>query len=138
MQISVNHIDTACILLEINGSRILNDPTLDNAGKINHHGFSAISLKTENPVYLQNGLMNINLVLLSHHQHKDNFDHKGKEFALTVSKIISTKQAIAALKGVTGLDNREVCRIDTDKCSNLKIIAVPSQHHPWLLPVFCG
>lgn len=32
MNISVTHIDTACILLEIGGYRIVTDPTLDNRG----------------------------------------------------------------------------------------------------------
>ena len=43
MKVNITHIDTACILLEINGYRILTDPTLDSAGKLYHHGFGSIS-----------------------------------------------------------------------------------------------
>jgi len=136
MKINITHIDTACILLEINGYRILTDPALDNAGKLYHHGFGSVSRKTENPAMQKTTLNNIDLILLSHHQHKDNFDNKGKEFALTISKIISTKQASKAIQGIIGLDNWETCKIETDKVSNLKITATPAQHHPWWLPEF--
>lgn len=139
MKIKITHIDTACILLEINGFRILTDPTLDNAGKLYHHGFGSMSRKTENPALQVTELNNIDLILLSHHQHKDNFDNRGKEFALSVPKIISTKKASKELKGVTGLDIWETCRIETNKCSNLRITATPAQHHPWWLPeIFAG
>ena len=136
MKINITHIDTACILLEINGFRILTDPVLDNAGKMYHHGFGSVSQKTENPALQLSELGDIDLILLSHHQHKDNLDNTGKKFALTVPKIISTKQASKALNGVTGLDNWESCKIETEKCKNLKITATPAQHHPWWLPEF--
>lgn len=139
MKINITHIDTACILLDINGFRILTDPALDDAGKLYHHGFGSVSRKTENPALQISELHKIDLILLSHHQHKDNFDNKGKEFALSVPTIISTKKASKELKGVTGLDDWETCRVKTDKCSNLKITATPAQHHPWWLPeIFLG
>ncbi len=136
MKINITHIDTACVLLEINGYRILTDPALDNAGGLYHHGFGAMSRKTENPAIPKRELNNIDLVLLSHHQHKDNFDNKGRELALTVSKIISTKQASKEITGVMGLDDWETCEVETDKCLNLKVTATPAQHHPWWLPEF--
>jgi L-ascorbate metabolism protein UlaG (beta-lactamase superfamily) len=136
MKINITHIDTACILLEINGFKILTDPTLDHAGKLYHHGYGAISRKTDEPAVLPSSLKDVDLILLSHHQHKDNFDHAGKEFSQTVSTIISTKQASKELKNIIGLDNWETHKIETDKVSNLKITAIPAQHHPWWLPEF--
>jgi L-ascorbate metabolism protein UlaG (beta-lactamase superfamily) len=70
--IAITHIDTACILLEINGFRILTDPTLDNAGRLYYHGYGAVSRKTDNPALPVSGLQDIDLILLNHHQHKDN------------------------------------------------------------------
>src|ERR1700746_2730699 len=136
MKVNITHIDTACILLEINEYRILTDPTLDNAGKFYYHGFGSVSRKTENPALQKTNLSNIDLILLSHHQHKDNFDHKGREFASSISKIISTKQASKTIPSIIGLDNWDVYGIDTNKVSNLKITAPPAQHHPWWLPEF--
>lgn len=134
--ITITHIDTACILLEINGYRILTDPTLDDAGKIYHHGFGTFSRKTENPALHPEDLKNVDLVLLSHHQHKDNFDNRGKAFTMTVPKIISTRQASKDLEGVTGLDDWECCAIETPKIRGLRITATPAQHRPSWIPEF--
>ncbi|SFD22144.1 L-ascorbate metabolism protein UlaG, beta-lactamase superfamily [Chitinophaga sp. CF118] len=136
MNITVTHIDTACILLEIDGYRIMTDPTLDNAGQFYYHGYGAASRKTENPAYPITGINNIDLILLSHHQHKDNFDNNGKSFTKNVANVISTKNASKALSGVIGLDNWQTQKIETDKIKNLRITATPAQHHPGWIPEF--
>lgn len=137
MKISITHIDTACILLEINGYKILTDPTLDDAGGFYYHGSGSFSRKTENPA-LQSGMLDgIDLILLSHHQHKDNFDKKGKAFALKYpEKIISTIPASKAIPGITGLADWQSKAVEAPKLSNLKITATPAQHHPWWVPEF--
>lgn len=136
MEIKITHIDTACILLEINGFKILTDPTLDKAGKLYHHGYGTFSRKTENPAIQDVDLHDVDLVILSHHQHKDNFDIRGKAFTASVSKVISTKAAGKVLSNVTGLDDWESVAIETEKLSNLKITATPAQHHPSWVPGF--
>lgn len=136
MSIAITHIDTACILLEINGFKIMTDPALDQAGKLYHHGFGAFSRKTDSPVMKPLDLSEIDLVLLSHHQHKDNLDHKGKEFLLTVPTVLSTIPASKAIPHVTGLKDWETHEINTPKVANLKITATPAQHRPGWLPHF--
>jgi len=136
MNITFTHIDTACILLNINGYKILTDPTLDNAGKLYHHGFGALSRKTSNPGLTANDLQDVDLILLSHHQHKDNFDTKGQEFASHVSLILSTPKAAKDIKGIKGLQNWQTYAVHTTKVPGLKITATPAQHHPSWLPVF--
>ena len=134
--ISITHIDTACMLLEINGYRILTDPTLDAAGKLYYHGYGSFSRKTSDPALDAGTLKNIDLVLLSHHQHKDNLDVKGKAFALTVPMILSTRPAAKAIKGITGMDVWQTISINTSKIPGLKITATPAQHHPSWVPEF--
>ncbi|MBL0742687.1 MBL fold metallo-hydrolase [Chryseolinea lacunae] len=134
--ITLTHIDTACMLLEINGYKILTDPTLDRAGKIYYHGYGTFSRKTSDPVWNEGDLDGIDLVLLSHHQHKDNFDNNGKKLTSTVQTVISTKAARRAMPGTIGLDDWESIAIDTPKVPNLKITATPAQHHPWWIPEF--
>ena len=136
MKVQITHIDTACILLEINGYRILTDPTLDKAGGFYYHGYGSASSKTSNPAMPISDLQNIDLILLSHHQHKDNFDNKGKEYARGISKVISTVAASKALNGIIGLKNWQTYNIETDRVRNLRITATPAQHHPWWLPEF--
>lgn len=136
MNITITHIDTACILLEINGYRILTDPTLDNAGHWYHHGFGAVSRKTDAPAVPAGGLTDVDLVLLSHHQHKDNFDYNGQVFTSKVNTVISTRNAAKAISGIIGLDHWETYAVDTPKVSRLRITATPAQHHPWWIPEF--
>lgn len=137
MQVTITHIDTACILLEINGYRILTDPTLDKAGGFYYHGYGAASRKTDNPALPVTGLEAIDLILLSHHQHKDNLDNTGRALLeRSGATILSTKKAAAAINGVTGLDNWQTVPIKTSKVKNLRITATPAQHHPWWIPEF--
>jgi L-ascorbate metabolism protein UlaG (beta-lactamase superfamily) len=136
VNLSITHIDTACVLLDINGYRILTDPTLDCAGKLYYHGSGTFSRKTENPALQIEQLPKIDLVLLSHHQHKDNFDTKGQEFTKTVPTVISTKSAAQALPGIIGLNDWESYRLPTQAVTNLTITATPARHHPWWVPEF--
>mgnify|MGYP003576787994 CR=1 FL=1 len=136
MNTSITHIDTACILLEINGFRILTDPTLDRAGNFYHHGYGGVSKKTDNPALSMDDLKDIDLILLSHHQHKDNLDIAGTKFAQQFEHIISTKAARQLLPQAIGLDDWEYVDVKTDKVTNLKITATPAQHHPSWIPQF--
>lgn len=136
MTLNITHIDTACILLELNGYKILTDPTLDKAGKLYYHGSGSFSRKTDDPAITMNRLHDVDLVLLSHHQHKDNFDNNGKKFAQNVPLILSTKPAARAIKGVTGLNDWESYKISTPQVPGLTITATPAQHHPWWVPEF--
>jgi L-ascorbate metabolism protein UlaG (beta-lactamase superfamily) len=134
--LTITHIDTACILIEINGYRILTDPTLDKAGQWYYHGSGSFSKKIESPAIEAEQLPPIDLVLLSHHQHKDNFDNNGKAYAMRVPVILSTKSAAAAISGITGLSNWQSFSIFDKRIGELKITATPAQHHPWWLPEF--
>ena len=136
MGISITHIDTACIILDINGYRIMTDPVLDSPGKRYHFGYGIFSKKTSKPALNIEQIGKIDLILLSHHQHKDNFDKKGKEFAKNVSRIITTKPGAKTMSNAVGLDNWENIKIETSKVPGLKITATPAQHHPWWLPEF--
>ena len=97
MEISITHIDTACILLQIGEYKILTDPVLDQPGQKYHHGFGAISSKTERPAMDPQALKGIDLLLLSHHQHWDNFDAGGRMLAAEIPLVLSTKAAGKAL-----------------------------------------
>jgi L-ascorbate metabolism protein UlaG (beta-lactamase superfamily) len=136
MTIRITHIDTACMLIEINGYKILTDPTLDNAGKLYYHGSGGFSRKTGSPALAIDQLNDVDLVLLSHHQHKDNYDINGKKFSLTVPLILSTRPAAKQIKGITGLADWETYKVNTGKVAGLKITATPAQHHPWWVPEF--
>ncbi len=132
----ITYIDTASVIIDINGFRILTDPVFDNPGKLYHFGHGATSRKTDTPTLTPQEVGDIDLVLLSHHQHQDNLDNKGKSFIKNIKQVISTKAAAREFDNVTGLDNWETIEIKTNKVKGLSVTAVPAQHHPWWLPEF--
>lgn len=136
MDISITHIDTACILLEIGSFKILTDPTLDGAGGRYYHGFGAVSRKTEEPALPAAGLKDIDLILLSHDQHKDNLDNKGRAFTESFPYVLSTPAAARRMKNVIGLDTWDTHVVRTSKVPGLRITATPAQHRPAWIPEF--
>lgn len=136
MQLSVTHIDTACMLLEIDGLRIVTDPVFDAPGKWYHHGFGAWSKKTDAPALTPEQILPVDLVLLSHHQHQDNFDTAGKIFADKIPLVLSTPAAQKAIPHIHGLTSWEAFTVHTPNGNKLRITAVPAQHHPGWMPAF--
>jgi L-ascorbate metabolism protein UlaG (beta-lactamase superfamily) len=136
MKVSITHIDTACMLIDVNGFKMLTDPTLDRAGKLYHHGYGAVSRKTDNPAIDLHELEKVDLVLLSHHQHKDNFDVLGRSITEKAGHVISTTHAARVIKNVTGLENWQSTTLRDERIQWVKITATPAQHRPWWIPEF--
>jgi L-ascorbate metabolism protein UlaG (beta-lactamase superfamily) len=130
MQVTITQIDTACMLIDINGFRIVTDPAFDAAGGTYQSGSGRVLKKTGSPALHPDQLGQVDLVLLSHDQHKDNLDNSGREFLNTVPRIISTKEARErlGLGTVTGIDDWEAVSIDTDKVPGLTITGTPCMH----------
>jgi len=118
------------MLIDINGFRIVTDPAFDAAGGTYQSGSGRILKKTGSPAIRPENLGPVDLVLLSHDQHKDNLDDSGREFLHTVPQIISTKEACErlGLATVTGIDEWEEVSIDTDKVQGLRISGTPCMH----------
>ncbi|WP_290792373.1 MBL fold metallo-hydrolase [Flavihumibacter sp. UBA7668] len=133
MKVSITHIDTACVLININGFKILTDPTLNKKdGFLPQYVSSpfAFSKKYIDPALSNTEIGKVDLVLLSHDHHSDNLDKNGRAFIKTATTVLSTKDAVRRLKNsnTIGLDNWEEYKVNTDKVSGLKITAIPAQH----------
>ena len=130
MQVTITQIDTACMLIDINGFRIVTDPAFDAAGGTYQSGSGRILKKTGSPALHPSELGHVDLVLLSHDQHKDNLDDSGREFLNMVPQIVSTKEARErlGLTTVTGIDDWGSVSIDTDKIPGLTITGTPCMH----------
>jgi L-ascorbate metabolism protein UlaG (beta-lactamase superfamily) len=133
MKVDITYIDTACLLININGFRIITDPSLDSKSGFfprltsKPFIFSKKTIEPANSKILQN---NIDLALVSHDQHGDNLDDKGKELLKHVSCTLSTRGAEKRLKNlkIIGLKPWETYPIEHDLLEGLKITAVPAQH----------
>lgn len=133
MKVTITHIDTACVLLNINGFKILTDPTLNKKdGFLPQYVSSplAFSKKYIDPALSNEEIGKVDLVLLSHDHHSDNLDKNGRAFIKTVKIVLSTKDAVRRLKNdnIIGLENWEEYTVKNDKVKGLKITAIPAQH----------
>jgi L-ascorbate metabolism protein UlaG (beta-lactamase superfamily) len=116
-------------LIEVNGFRLLTDPTFDAAGdyKLPHVTLT----KTGGPALAIEDVLPLDAVLLSHDQHSDNLDSSGRALLALVPRVLTTQAGAKRLGGtVEGLapwDSIEVTRADGAK---LRITATPARHGP--------
>ncbi|WP_205508859.1 MBL fold metallo-hydrolase [Longitalea arenae] len=130
MKVSFLQVDTACMVIDINGFVIVTDPAFDVKGTV-YEGPRTL-YKTGSPSLQPGDIGPVDLVLLSHDQHKDNLDNAGRAFIKTVKQVISTPGAVERLaqNNVTGLHEWESIDVPTDKVPGLRITATPCQHAP--------
>ncbi|WP_218004869.1 MBL fold metallo-hydrolase [Actinomadura macra] len=113
-------------VLDLGGLRIVADPTFDGPGP---HGPVA---KTAGPAVAEDELGTVDLVLISHDQHPDNLDDRGRAFALA-SPLILTGPLTAARLGApaVGLPVWTGHRVPRpDGGGDLEVLAVPAVHGP--------
>lgn len=131
MKLTITQIDTACMLIDINGFRIITDPAFDAAGAEYQSGNGRVLHKTGDPALQPDELGKIDLVLVSHDQHKDNLDDSGRAFLDTVPLIVSTREAQQrlGLATVKGIDEWQTLPIETNgRVPGLRITGTPCQH----------
>lgn len=147
----LTHYGTASVLLELDGLRILTDPVFDPAGSRYSLGPPGLWADLD---YVNLGgatarakdLGPIDLVLLSHDQHRDNLDRGGLELVRGAGRVLTTPAGAARLKRkgverVRGLAPWEVREIP-GRQHPLTITATPAQHGPagtgWLAGAVTG
>jgi len=123
---TVTYIGGPTAILEYASLRIITDPTLDPPQAYEEPGSSRL-VKTAGPALSRADLGPIDLVLLSHHSHKDNLDYEGLELIATGVSTLSTRAAANDLFGgsVEGYDSWE-----EQALGSITITAVPALHGP--------
>jgi L-ascorbate metabolism protein UlaG (beta-lactamase superfamily) len=113
-------------VLEYGGLRFLIDPTFDEPQTYPDDSGDTPLVKTRGPALQPDELGQIDVVLASHHEHWDNLDARGAEFAMTVPLVLSTPKAGEDLgapwAGMADWSQRSVGLVD--------ITAVPALHGP--------
>ena len=71
-------------VLDLGGLRIVSDPTFDDPGP---HGYLT---KTVGPAVTEDQLGPVDLVLISHDNHPDNLDDRGRALALAAPVVLTT------------------------------------------------
>ena len=80
-------------ILEYGGLRFLIDPTFDPPQTYSYDDGDTPLVKTQGPALHESEIGDIDVVLASHHEHEDNLDSRGAEFAMTAPVVLSTPKA---------------------------------------------
>jgi L-ascorbate metabolism protein UlaG (beta-lactamase superfamily) len=116
-------------LIEIDGFRLLTDPTFDAPGS---YELPHVKLeKLSGPALSADAIGKVDAVLLSHDQHADNLDHSGKEFLTRVDCVLTTIVGAKRLGDhVEGLAPWSTTELVGRDGRLLSITATPARHGP--------
>jgi L-ascorbate metabolism protein UlaG (beta-lactamase superfamily) len=128
MTVSITLIGGPTALIEIDGFRLLTDPTFDAPGS---YQLPHVTLeKLEGPAMSADAIGEIDAVLLSHDQHSDNLDHSGKAFLAKARRVLTTEAGAKRLGGKTeGFAPWASTELKKGSQS-LTITATPARHGP--------
>jgi L-ascorbate metabolism protein UlaG (beta-lactamase superfamily) len=116
-------------LIEIDGFRLLTDPTFDAPGS---YQLPHVKLeKLTGPALGAEAIGEIDAVLLSHDQHADNLDHSGKDFLATAKRVLTTEAGAKRLGGhAEGLAPWATTELTGKDGRSLTVTATPARHGP--------
>ena len=128
--ITMTYIGGPTALIEMNGVRLLTDPTFDPAGT--SYPTAAYTLeKSLSPGIGPNELGRIDAVLLSHDHHFDNLDHAGRALLSRAERVFTTIAGGDRLgPPAIGLAPWQEATIPTPSGEELRITATPARHGP--------
>ncbi len=128
-QLTLTLIGGPTALIEINGFRLLSDPTFDPPGLYQKHPVHFE--KTSGPAIAVDAIGPIDAVLLSHDQHLDNLDRAGRAFLPRAGSVFTTMAGAGRLGGnATGLQPFETRVLEGSGGRKLFITATPARHGP--------
>ena len=125
---SITLIGGPTALIELDGFRLLTDPTFDAPG-----AYQLPHVKLEKligPALTADEIGEIDAVLLSHDQHSDNLDHTGKDFLAKAERVLTTEAGAKRLgnhaEGFAPWATTELRK----NGKSLTITATPARHGP--------
>lgn len=136
MQIRYHHLGVATVLLQLGEVTLITDPCLDEADGWRHHGWGALSRKTEESASVPADI-EIDGALVSHGHHWDNLDDAGRELLRDVAPILTTAYTARSMEGAVGLTPGDSYTVEGDTVS-VTVTAVSAQHGVFPLSVLAG
>ncbi|WP_022722047.1 MBL fold metallo-hydrolase [Rhodopseudomonas sp. B29] len=116
-------------LIEIDGFRLLTDPTFDPPGD---YQLPHVTLqKLVSPALGADAIGAVDAVLLSHDQHADNLDHAGRAFLPRAARVLTTVVGAARIGGhAEGLAPWQTIDLTNSAGRVLRVTATPARHGP--------
>jgi L-ascorbate metabolism protein UlaG (beta-lactamase superfamily) len=136
----LTHIGGPTVLIEVEGWRLLTDPTFDPAGGHYRFGWGTSSDKVVGPALDAADLPPVDAVLLTHDHHGDNLDLAGRALLSSVPTVVTTRSGARRLGGsaVRGLGPGERTRLVAAGRPELEIEATHARHGPPLSRPIAG
>jgi L-ascorbate metabolism protein UlaG (beta-lactamase superfamily) len=126
---AVRYLGGPTALLELDGLRLLTDPTFDPPG--DHPIGNRVLRKTMGAVVSPDELGQVDAVLLSHDQHPDNLDRQGRDYVTGAPLVLSTAAARERLDGpVRAIENWRWVELPRGDGTPLRVTGVPARHGP--------
>jgi L-ascorbate metabolism protein UlaG (beta-lactamase superfamily) len=117
-------------LLELNGLRLLTDPTFDPAGTAYPTPVYTLR-KTAGPAVPAEAVDPLDAVLLSHDHHFDNLDHAGRAILARARTVFTTPAGAARLgNGAVGLAPWQTAVLPTSGGRVVRVTSTPARHGP--------
>ena len=129
----LTHIGGPTVLIELDGWRLLTDPTFDAAGGHYAFGWGTSSDKLTGPALAVADLPPIDAVLLTHDHHADNLDTAGRQLLSSDRHRGDDgvrRRGASAAANVRGLAAGEVTRLVAPDKPALDVVATPARHGP--------
>ena len=136
----LTHIGGPTVLVEVDGWRLLTDPTFDPAGGHYDFGWGTASDKLAGPAVAVSDLPPIDAVLLTHDHHGDNLDAAGRALLPDVPAVVTTVSGARrlGLAHAIGLRPGAVTTLRAAGLPDLEVRATPARHGPPLTRPIVG
>jgi L-ascorbate metabolism protein UlaG (beta-lactamase superfamily) len=129
--ITFTHIGGPTTLIEVEGWRILTDPTFDAPGRTYKFGWGTSSRKVAGPAIAAADIGPVDAVLLTHDHHADNLDDTGRTLLPGAGSVLTTMSGARRLgSNARGLDAWDVTRLDATGKPTIEVTATPCRHGP--------
>jgi L-ascorbate metabolism protein UlaG (beta-lactamase superfamily) len=127
--VGLRYLGGPTALLELGGLRLLTDPTFDPPG--DYPVGSRVLRKTIGALVTPDQAGPVDAVLLSHDQHPDNLDGRGRGYLGSVPLVLSTAAARQRLGGtVRALESWQHVELPRAGGPPLRVTGVPARHGP--------
>src|ERR687895_1784428 len=129
MTVTITLIGGPTALIEVDGFRLLTDPTFDEPGA---YQLPHVKLeKLVGPAVSAHDIGEVDAVLLSHDQHSDNLDHSGRDFLKHAKRVLTTEVGAKRLGGhAEGFPPWASTELTGKNGHSLTITATPARHGP--------
>lgn len=130
-RIRMTHVGGPTMLLEIDGWRLLTDPTFDPPGRRYRFGWGTSSRKLSGPALDESAIGPVDAILLTHDHHADNLDDAGRRLLESTTMILTTTSAARRLgPPARGLLPWATTELVSSLRPGIEVTATPCRHGP--------